>query len=105
MHHGVECGIDTGIQWSFGDLLISSRFEITQFIGLTDKNGNDIYEGDLIVNDEGCLAIVKYRGRMYEAKDHLGWDNLAHIDTCKVIGNIYENSEQVQFLLDKTKTY
>ena len=77
--------------------LIVSEFILMQFTGLKDKNGREIFEGDIIgvivkrPNDAGhdfIKSVVKYEKGRFCAdywNDGSTW--------CEVIGNIYENPE------------
>lgn len=79
-----------------------------QYTGLKDKNGKEIYEGDVLTYDERITGFVKYIGCSFIIEwvgidtysDLLGWDNWRSGKTSdgskyEIIGNIYENPELI----------
>jgi hypothetical protein len=85
----------------FGDFLDNDRYVVEQFTGLKDKNGREIYEGDVLdiglLNQDGnpVLAPVSYEaylaGYVLDNRGYGIWQRLG--GDCEVIGNIYENPE------------
>lgn len=83
---------------------------LMQSTGLFDKNGKEIFEGDIIVAmSQGVKAIGEVKRRidgywlMYPAWQHGElWHIVENVDTgetgVEVIGNIYENPELVDEL-------
>lgn len=92
------------VEMSDGELYIQKldKIELMQSTGLKDKNGKEIFEGD-IVDYKGRKAVVKWHGSyasfIYRFVDELKERNsewhplfLAYYHF-EVIGNIYENKE------------
>ena len=73
---------------------IAKEFKLMQYIGLKDKNGKEIYEGDILRDDIEmiCDTVVWSKTCLgFEALPNYP-DNYAMQDM-EVIGNIYENPE------------
>ncbi len=74
-----------------------------QFTGLLDKNGKEIYEGDILKdNIDGYVVVREMTGGHFTWKSTLsGIGGIFPFDynqknNCEVIGNIYENPELIK---------
>lgn len=76
---------------------------IMQSTGLKDKNGKEIFEGDIVkmakdvYSEPTYYEVVRHRGGAYrlESKQHGCELWLRHTD-CEVVGNVYENPELLE---------
>jgi formylmethanofuran dehydrogenase subunit C len=92
MNREIKFRVWDGEKMTFFPLGISmSNLEygkVMQFTGVKDKNGKEIYEGD-ILNFDG---LVEFKNGSFIVN---GWEPLGEMATEKqeIIGNIYENPE------------
>lgn len=98
-------GIDNGI---------TEQFEFQQFINLLDKNGKEIYEGDILESDYSIFKKHGHFSPVYEVIFDYGKFRLKHVKSqetsidfsphdcftntlketdVEIIGNIFENPE------------
>lgn len=115
-------------EWLYGSLLLlngksyicpdkeaawnMTRYEVIpntvgQFTGLFDKNGKEIYEGDILhtitfgFEPEEYTAIILYRNCSFQLSNgrnlfYFGQSDLTKMDDTIVIGNIYDNLDLIK---------
>ena len=71
---------------------------IGQFTGLTDADGKDIYEGDLLFSDENADVFeVVYDAPRFCFKDNdFGFRFLNHPEFFHVIGNVFDDPDMIE---------
>jgi uncharacterized phage protein (TIGR01671 family) len=102
--------------WQFGyetfEPLDMNDFEIMQYTGLKDKQGREIYEGDIVKEDEDetnyivdfdshCadFACKSKETKFPQRKDGYSWYGIDWTNSTKnieIIGNIWENPELIK---------
>lgn len=104
---------DSLLNYSMSDIfqLDNPDDVLEQFTGLKDRNGKDIYEGDIlawhsnIYRKQDWIGLVKYRGagfvvqessRSFSTPDWLETACNKDANIIEVVGNIHENPELLE---------
>lgn len=85
------------------DNFVFDEVELMQSTAMVDRNGNIIFEGDMVkmakdvYSEPTYYEVVRHRGGAYrlESKQHGCELWLRHTD-CEVVGNVYENPELLE---------
>lgn len=74
---------------------------ISQFIGLIDKNGKEVYDGDILSDGKGSIGEVKYITRIAQfciISDNFLWSfnegnpsRSTKLEYTEIVGNIHDN--------------
>ena len=95
-----------------GDWIVNNDLHLMQSTGLKDKNGKEVFVGDIIKCTRGCLHEVyiekEYGGTYFGGMPAVYLKDLregyAWTEHEEIIGNIYENPELLEVTYEETST-
>lgn len=84
---------------SWAEEMDKDEYVIQQWTGLTDSQGVEIYEGDILKWGEKNLSKVEfYNGAFFVFGINWGacWQLADYADAYKIVGNIFQNPELLE---------
>lgn len=92
---------------------LGNKITYMQYTGLNDKNGREIYEGDLFQWEEDAVGVIKFRDGSFYLETNIAlpcdsahaqgsyspWLRVIKFELeneLEIIGNIFENSELLE---------
>jgi len=93
---GFYLGIDEEDRDAPGFYVNGEDIEIMQYTGLKDKNGKEIYEGDICIQQSGSLPLKKGKITINPTQGVLVDNWPIWILNVEIISNIYENPELLE---------
>jgi len=101
-HSYFNNGLNQSI-YRYNSVWEDGEFELIQYIGLKDKNGKEIYEGDIVYMKsipKLSIGAIEFNDSSFMCKNPKDNLRLYEVFCCdfdlseiEIIGNIYENSE------------
>lgn len=93
-----------------GDWIVNNDINLMQSTGLKDKNGKEIFEGDILTNGIDVMSIkrhdtlgfyIDFKGKIDFIADGADLEEFEEdakeiADIIEIIGNIYENPEKLE---------
>lgn len=101
----IKIGLD-GFVYKDEFFISDRKYQLMQYTGLKDKNGKEIYEGDILnYGTPKYIYFDEKEGRYLLKNDNIGYAFYVSdlVNQSEIIGNIYENPELLEKINDMSR--